>query len=69
MFFANNYLTENRITIEFLHIYLDPDVICSSHTLLINDSTKEFTLVNNAISSYAIAFKHLLYYRLTPPIL
>ena len=27
MFFANNYLTEYRITMEFLHNFLDPDVI------------------------------------------
>ena len=37
--------------------------------MFINASTKEFTLVNNAISSYDIAFEELLYYRLAPPIL
>ena len=37
--------------------------------MFINASTKEFTLVNNAISSYVIAFEELLYYRLAPPIL
>ena len=70
LFFANHYSTEYRITMEFLHhFYLDPDVIFSSHTIFINASTKEFTLVNNAISSYDIAFEHLLYYGLAPPIL
>ena len=53
----------------FTHISLDPDVIFSSHTMFINASTKEFTLVNNGISSYNIAFEELLYYRLAPPIL
>ena len=48
---------------------LDPDVIFSSHTMFINASTKEFTLVYNVISSYDIAFEELLYYRLAPPIL
>ena len=48
---------------------LDPDVIFSLHSMFINASTKEFTLVNNAISSYDIAFEELLYYRLAPPIL
>ena len=56
LFFANNFA-------------LDPDVIFSSHTMFINASTKEFTLVNNAISSYDIDFEELLYYRLAPPIL
>ena len=48
---------------------LDPDVIFSLHSMFINASTKEFTLVNNAISSYDIAFEELLYYRLASPIL
>ena len=70
LFFANNYLTEYRITMEILTQFSsDPDVIFSSHTMFINASTKEFTLVNNAISSYDIAFEELLYYRLAPPIL
>ena len=60
---------ECLITMKFLHIFLDPDVIFSSHTMFINASTKEFTLVNNAISSYDIAFEEFLYYRLAPPIL
>ena len=54
---------------KFLHNFLGPDVILSSHTMFINASTKEFTLVNNAIPSYDIAFEELLYYRLAPPIL
>ena len=53
----------------FTHFFLHPGVIFSSHTMLINASTKEFTLVNNAISSYDIVFEELLYYRLAPPIL
>ena len=69
MLFANNSLMECLITLKFLHIFLHPDVIFSSHTMFINASTKEFTLVNNAISSYDIAFEELLYYRLVPPIL
>ena len=32
--------------------FLDPEVIFSSHIMFINASTKEFTLVNNAIPSY-----------------
>ena len=48
---------------------LDPEVIFSSHTMFINVSTKEFTLVNNAITSHDIAFEELIYYRLAPPIL
>ena len=32
--------------------------------MFINASTKEFTLVNNAISSHAIAFEHFLYYKM-----
>ena len=35
--------------------------------MFINASTKEFALVNNAIPSYYIAFEHLLYNRLAPP--
>ena len=71
MLFANNsFLMECLIAMTFLHIFfLHPDVIFISHTMFINASTKEFTLVNNAISSYDIAFEELLYYRLAPPIL
>ena len=53
----------------FTDIFLHPDVIFSSHNMFTNASTKEFTLVNNAIQSYDIAFEELLYYRLAPPIL
>ena len=70
MLFANNSLMECLITMKyFTHFFLHPDVIFSSHTMFINASTKEFTLVNNAISSYNIAFEELLYYRLASPIL
>ena len=70
MLFANNSFMECLITMKFLHIFfLRPDVFFSSHTMFINASTKEFTLVNNAISSYDIAFEELLYYRLAPPII
>ena len=70
MLFANNSLMECLITMKFLDIFfLHPDVIFSSHTMFINASTKEFTLVNNAISSYGIAFEELLYYRLARLIL
>ena len=69
LFFANNF---NRISNHhgiLTQFFKDPDVIFSSHTMFINASTKEFALVNNAISSYDIAFEELLYYRLAPPIL
>ena len=32
--------------------------------MFINASTNEFTLVNNAITSYDIQFEHLLYYKM-----
>ena len=41
----------------FTQLFLDPDAIFISHTMFINASTEEFTLVNNAIPSYDIAFK------------
>ena len=45
LFFANNFLTQRRITMKFLHnIFLDPEVIVSSYTMFINTPTKEFTL-------------------------
>ena len=44
LFFANNYITEYRITMEFLHFFLDPDVFSSLHTMLINASTKSLLL-------------------------
>ena len=47
LFFVNNYLTEYRITMKFLHnFFLDPEVIFSSHTMFINAPTKEFTLTH-----------------------
>ena len=62
LFFANNCLTERWITMVGTFTYfLDPEVLFSLHTIFINASTKKFTLVNNAIPSYHIAFKHLLY--------
>ena len=65
LFLANNFLTECRITMEFLQKnFLNHEVILSSHTILINTSTKELTLVNNAIPSHDIAFEHLLYYKM-----
>ena len=48
----------------FTQFFLDPQVIFSSHTMFINTSTKEFTLVNKAIPSYDIAFEHLLFYKM-----
>ena len=48
----------------FYAIFLDPEVIFSLRTIFINPSTKEFTLVNNAIPSYDIALEHyILQYR------
>ena len=44
--------------------FSDPEVILRSHIMFINASTKEFTLVNNASSSYEVAFDHLLYYKM-----
>ena len=32
--------------------------------MFINAPTKEFTLVNNVIPSYDVAFEHLLYYKM-----
>ena len=50
---------------EFLPIcFLDPEVIFSSHIMFINASTKEFTLVNNALPSHDVAFEHLLYFKM-----
>ena len=40
LFFANNFLTQFRITMKFLHnIFLDHEVIFSSHTMFINAPT------------------------------
>ena len=44
LFSANNYLViSDGILAQF---YLDPDVIFSSHTMLINASTKDFTPIH-----------------------
>ena len=61
MFFATNYLTEYRISMEFLQKNSDPDVIFISLTMFINAYTKELTLVNNAIPNYDIGFEKLYY--------
>ena len=39
MLFANNSLMECLITMKFYTFFLNPDVIFSSHTMLINAST------------------------------
>ena len=44
--------------------FLDPEVIFSSHIMLINAFTKEFTLVNNVFPRNGVAFEHLLYYKM-----
>ena len=44
--------------------FLNHEVIFSSHTMFINTSKKEFTLVNNAIPSQDIAIEHFLYYKM-----
>ena len=67
--FRNNYLQNIGSPWNFYTIFLDPEVFFCLHTMFINASTKEFTLVNNSIPSYDIAFEHLLYYRIAPPIL
>ena len=46
MLFANNFSMECLITMKFLHIFLHHDVIFSSHTILINASTKDFTPIH-----------------------
>ena len=39
LFFADNFSTECRSTIEILHnFFLDPEVFLSSHTMFINAS-------------------------------
>ena len=48
----------------YTQFFSDPEVILSSHTMFINASTKEFTLVNNASPSHDVAFEHLLYYKM-----
>ena len=46
MLFTNNSLMECLIAMKFLHIFLNPDVVISSHTMLINASTKDFTPIH-----------------------
>ena len=61
LFFANNSVgmsDHHGILTQFFFFY--HEVTFSSHTMLINASTKEFALVNNAIPSYDIAFGNLL---------
>ena len=57
-----------RITVKFLHnFFLDPEVFFSSHTMFINDQTKEFTLthlVTFSISRSRIQMKFYFVYSL-----
>ena len=48
----------------FTQFFLDPEVIFSLHTMFINASTKEFTLVNSAFPSHDVAFEHIPYYKM-----
>ena len=65
LFFANNSLTQCRITMKFSHnFFLNHEVFFSSHTMFINTSKKEFTLVNNAITSHGIAIEHFPCYKM-----
>ena len=48
----------------FTQFFFKHEIIFSSHTMVINTSTNEFTLVNNAIPSHDIAFEHLPYYKM-----
>ena len=58
---------EWNFTMEFSHdFFFDPEVIFISHTMFINASTNEFTLENNAIPNYDIAFEH--YYTTRLPV-
>ena len=43
---------------------LNHEVFLRSHTMFIDTSTKEFTLVNIALSSHGIAIEHFLYYKM-----
>ena len=62
LFFADNFSTECRITMNFFtQFFSDPEVILRSHIMFINAFTKEFTLVNNAYPSHDVEFEHLLY--------
>ena len=48
----------------FTQFFSDTEVILRSHTMFINASTKEFTLVNNGSLSHDVGFEHLLYYKM-----
>ena len=50
---------------KFLHNFFQPMKYFVVHIpMFINTSTKELSLVNNAIPSYGIAIEHLLYYKM-----
>ena len=42
----------------FTQFFLNHEVISTLHIMFINTSTKEFTLVNNAISNHGIAISN-----------
>ena len=48
----------------FTQFFLNHEVFFSLHIMFINTSIKEFTLVNNAMSSHGIAIEHFLYYKM-----
>ena len=48
----------------FTLFFSNPEVFFSSHTMFINTSTKEFTLVNSDIQNHDIAIEQLLYYKM-----
>ena len=48
----------------FIQFFINHEVFFSSHTMFINTSTKEFTLVNYAIPSHGIAIEHFLHYKM-----
>ena len=65
MLFSYNSLMECLITMKFLHIFLHPDIIFNSHTMLINASTKDFTpihLVTFSVWRSGIRMKFYLVY-------
>ena len=63
MLFANNSLIECLITMKFLHIFLHPDVIFSSHTMLFNASTKDFTPIHLVTFSIGRSRIRMKFYR------
>ena len=48
----------------FTQFFLNHEVFFRSHTLFINTSKKEFTLVNKAVPSHDIAIEHFFYYKM-----